>query len=663
VSTALERVIEALEVGGFRPKANGSGWTAHCPGHEDKHRSLSITEGAGGRVLLNDFAGCKPEDVVVAAGLEMRDLFDGVESRPPLNGRRVSPPPSESPPPSSNEPQDQLSHPVHGTPTFAFEVRSADGALFGIHARFEPRDGGKKEFAWWRAGRWDLGGVKVKDAPLYRSDRVSPAGPVVVTEGEKKADALAAAAPSLSVVATTTGASGTPGDRPLGILRDRDVILMPDFDPQGIGHMKRIGAALECLAKSVRTIDVEALGLPEKGDAVEWLEKVDAVEDVGPLLLSLKMVSEDAPSFEPVSVFVLLGRIYVGTRFATGLVPLDEILKGGLAPGFLFVVGGEPWIGKTTFLVQLADTLSKVGVVVFIWAADEAAEGLALRLGQLQGEEQNELNQNYPIVLERVRETIGDRVRFLPETCTTVEQAAEIALKHTPEGSVGALLVDSIQSIAQRTAEEGQSERAAINAVMESLNTTKARGLIVGATSELNRGGYASPDPSQRTRSVASFAESRAIEYRSDIAMVMTKAAGEEDLARLEILKNRLSHRKGGLTLRLNHARAKLCAIDEEDFRKQAAARKKSEEAEKQHDQEKRVLEALEGVKPEVVRFGLAKDEIRDRTHLKNADLGATLARLIDTGKIQDFKGPREKGKTGPTPRRYRVNRGEEMPS
>jgi KaiC/GvpD/RAD55 family RecA-like ATPase len=654
VSTALERVVEALEVGGFRPKANGSGWTAHCPAHEDAHPSLSIKEGTDGRVLLKDFTGCSAEDVVAALGLEMSDLFDdpgsGSIRRDGRSPRRVA---GNTPAPS-NEPSFALSHPAYGTPTYAFEIRGVDGSLFGIHARFDPA-GRKKTFAWWRDDKWGLDGAKLTDAPLYRSEHIAPEGAIVVMEGEKKADTLAAAAPGLSVVATVTGASGTPGLGALNVLRRRDAILWPDFDPPGKEHMKMLDAALAGVARSVRTIDVDALRLPEKGDAVEWLERFDATDDVGPLVLALAMKDEEGSSFQPVSVVSLLSGIYTGTRFTTCVSALDGILKGGFAPGFLFVVGGEPWIGKTTFLVQLADALSRAGVVVFIWATDEAAEGLALRLGQLQGEPQNELSPAFPLVLDRVRSAIGERVRFIPEACSSIELATEIALNHTPEGSVGALLLDSIQSVAQRTAEEGESERAAIGSVMEALNAAKARGLIVGATSELSRGGYASQDPSQRTRSLAAFAESRAIEYRSDIAMVMTKAGGVEDLARLEILKNRLSHQKGGLTLRLDHQRARLCPVDEEDLRKQTTARQKVAEADKQRSQERKILEALEGIRAEVAHLGLTRDEIRDRTRYNNADLGLALSRLVDSGHIKEFKTEREKGQRGTIPKRYRL--------
>jgi len=50
------------------------GWRARCPAHEDWRPSLSIAVGAGDRILLHDFAGCRAEEVLAALGLTWRDL-------------------------------------------------------------------------------------------------------------------------------------------------------------------------------------------------------------------------------------------------------------------------------------------------------------------------------------------------------------------------------------------------------------------------------------------------------------------------------------------------------------------------------------------------------------------------------------------------------------
>lgn len=73
----VEVVLEKLE----EVQASGEGWKALCPAHEDRRPSLSISEGDDGRCLVKCHAGCETEDVVVALGLTMADLFAGPPSK------------------------------------------------------------------------------------------------------------------------------------------------------------------------------------------------------------------------------------------------------------------------------------------------------------------------------------------------------------------------------------------------------------------------------------------------------------------------------------------------------------------------------------------------------------------------------------------------------
>lgn len=70
-NTGIDALLARLE----RVHRSGRGWTARCPAHEDRTASLSVSEGADGRVLLHCFAGCGAGDVVAALGLTLADLF------------------------------------------------------------------------------------------------------------------------------------------------------------------------------------------------------------------------------------------------------------------------------------------------------------------------------------------------------------------------------------------------------------------------------------------------------------------------------------------------------------------------------------------------------------------------------------------------------------
>ena len=57
-------------------RKNGSGWTARCPGHEDRKNSLSMGQGKDGRWLLKCHAGCDLGQITAALGIDGADRFD-----------------------------------------------------------------------------------------------------------------------------------------------------------------------------------------------------------------------------------------------------------------------------------------------------------------------------------------------------------------------------------------------------------------------------------------------------------------------------------------------------------------------------------------------------------------------------------------------------------
>ncbi|MDO4793270.1 MAG: ATPase domain-containing protein, partial [Filifactor alocis] len=53
-------------------------------------------------------------------------------------------------------------------------------------------------------------------------------------------------------------------------------------------------------------------------------------------------------------------------RFSTGIGELDRVLGGGVVKGSLVLVGGEPGIGKSTLLLQVAYNISKIKKVLYV---------------------------------------------------------------------------------------------------------------------------------------------------------------------------------------------------------------------------------------------------------------------------------------------------------
>jgi DNA repair protein RadA/Sms len=70
-------------------------------------------------------------------------------------------------------------------------------------------------------------------------------------------------------------------------------------------------------------------------------------------------------------------------RLPTGLAELDRVTGGGIVPGSALLIGGEPGIGKSTLLLQLAAAFAKAGRRAVYFSGEEAAQQVRLRAERL----------------------------------------------------------------------------------------------------------------------------------------------------------------------------------------------------------------------------------------------------------------------------------------
>lgn len=70
------------------------------------------------------------------------------------------------------------------------------------------------------------------------------------------------------------------------------------------------------------------------------------------------------------------------TRLPSGYRELDRVLGGGIVPGSLVLVGGDPGIGKSTLLLQVANQLAQSSPVLYV-CAEESGQQVKLRSQRL----------------------------------------------------------------------------------------------------------------------------------------------------------------------------------------------------------------------------------------------------------------------------------------
>ena len=301
MSNPVSRVLELLD--GVR--RSGSGWTAKCPGHDDRHASLSINEGDDGRVLLKCHAGCSVDVVLAALGLELRDLFPAPRSA----SHPTAPEPARPSAPGarsfderaietyqaalladprrlvglersrgwSGEVVERFGVGLDGD-RIVFPYRDASGVLVGL-GWYQPDPALRHE------------GPKLWAAPGSRRELFPPpdkvhGDPLYLVEGES--DALAALSVGLAVV-------GVPG---VGCCRGewrerfagRRVVVVFDCDGPGREAASRVAADLAGVVEEVRVVDLD----PERRDGYD-LSDFLADESVADLE---RLVSEE-PAWAP----------------------------------------------------------------------------------------------------------------------------------------------------------------------------------------------------------------------------------------------------------------------------------------------------------------------------------------------------------------------------
>ena len=112
-------------------------------------------------------------------------------------------------------------------------------------------------------------------------------------------------------------------------------------------------------------------------------------------------------------------------RTAIGLSEMDRVLGGGLVQGSVSLVGGDPGIGKSTLLLQVAEMLGQKGKQVLYVSAEESLRQIKLRAERLQVSSCN-LKLLAESSLERILQVIAETVpaAVVIDSVQTVHTAA-----------------------------------------------------------------------------------------------------------------------------------------------------------------------------------------------------------------------------------------------
>ncbi len=343
-------------------------------------------------------------------------------------------------------------------------------------------------------------------------------------------------------------------------------------------------------------------------------------------------------------------------RVETNFTTLDDATGGGLPIGSVVVLSGAPGSGKTTLAIQTARAArEQLGARAVGFFGDEGLEAATVRLGQQIKLPREGLEAAEETLLADLSAYVaGDEQRgpfefVSPREPLKTTLAKLHALRRRGETRPFVFVLDNLQGcnfeLEDRNGSGQQSpERLRLAAAMVELRkAARELAMLVLVVSEASRGAYASKDPEKRTTALAAGAETRAIEYRSDVVLHLSERS--ESVIECEVAKNRPG---GGQKprLRLGHDRERACyaeidrpAADEEREQKKDRAR----QARTNSAQEKilpafrkrwraKVKAAAPGIEPKPI----AKTQLAEDAGLNKGrqDFRDGMAALVDGQKV-----------------------------
>jgi DNA repair protein RadA/Sms len=126
-----------------------------------------------------------------------------------------------------------------------------------------------------------------------------------------------------------------------------------------------------------------------------------------------------------------------GRRLHTDSRELDRVLGGGLIPGSLVLIGGDPGIGKSTLVLQAAQGLGRAGKSVLYIAGEESPAQLSLRAKRLQVD-----SPQIMVLAETDMNVLEEQVRSLKPDVVVVDSVQTV---YRPELSSAAGSVSQLK--------------------------------------------------------------------------------------------------------------------------------------------------------------------------------------------------------------------------
>lgn len=147
-------------------------------------------------------------------------------------------------------------------------------------------------------------------------------------------------------------------------------------------------------------------------------------------------------------------------RFVTGLNELDRVLGGGIVPGSLMLIGGDPGIGKSTLLLQVCKNLCNASHKVLYVSGEESERQIALRAERIGSFSDSleifcetsleficeEIKKSKPecVVIDSIQTMCNEEISASPGSVSQVRETTGVLLRLAKENNISIFIVGHV---------------------------------------------------------------------------------------------------------------------------------------------------------------------------------------------------------------------------
>ena len=147
-------------------------------------------------------------------------------------------------------------------------------------------------------------------------------------------------------------------------------------------------------------------------------------------------------------------------RFSTSIPELDRVLGGGVIPGSLVLVGGDPGIGKSTLLLQVSNNVAETGKKVRYISGEESENQIKMRAKRLKISSDNlyiytennlaaielQIAEVEPdmVIVDSIQTMISPEINSAPGTISQIKEGTSKFMKISKSKSISTFIVGHV---------------------------------------------------------------------------------------------------------------------------------------------------------------------------------------------------------------------------